>query len=658
MKRITLAVLIPFIFIVSCQKEQDASTVLEVRLPEESRTHLESPAICWNTGDAIVVNGQRSTGMEVKDGGRSALFTLPALEAPYQALYPADNYNSGLLVLPEEQTYVPDSFDPAAALMYGWSGTTPDMDFHCGTAFLKIIVQGSEDTHDIRRIEIASAGRGGMSGNFSFNTKTHRLDNFCPDGRKVIVRSADGIPQGSPIYAAIAPGTYVSGLKIRIVDVFGHYQDLTSSPTFIAEEGVAYTTTLPFAPVGTIIDGSTSDSDTPPVIVPATKEGTMVRSSVADPCLYYIKGMFYLTMTGTSNIAMISDASPNALTTSAHPMKPALYIYQSSKDPNVAAMFGEDAEINGTWSPELHYFSEEDFPGRSGWYMFLALRKKHMVGEIASSEFIRMVVLKSVSGNIEGPYGHPLDGTVNKSQPLLSADGSPYVEWGCGQSVLRVPTGQYAGLYALWVAETGRGEGEGKFYQKIMISRMSSPWQLTGDIGVVTTPTQQWEKKGSSDVLPEVVEGGTAIYGDHGEIFLAYCGSGYWSDYGLGQLTLKQANGDYRNPLVTSSWTKFGKNPVFTSRTSPYMRGAGHAFFLKDEKDNRFMCYHAYPFDGEKRGSARNAYLESYYIDYETTYATAPQGVLCFGLRGNGTPAPTDTTFTFFVREVQRTAHF
>ena len=73
MKRITLAVLIPFIFIVSCQKEQDASTVLEVRLPKESRTHLESPAICWNTGDAIVVNGQRSTGMEVKDGGRSAL---------------------------------------------------------------------------------------------------------------------------------------------------------------------------------------------------------------------------------------------------------------------------------------------------------------------------------------------------------------------------------------------------------------------------------------------------------------------------------------------------------------------------------------------------------------------------------------------------------
>ena len=63
------------------------------------------------------------------------------------------------------------------------------------------------------------------------------------------------------------------------------------------------------------------------------------------------------------------------------------------------------------------------------------------------------------------------------------------------------------------------------------------------------------------------------------------------------------------------------------------------------------MCYHAYPFDGEKRGSARNAYMEPCSIDYGYTSATAPQGLLSFGLPGNGIAAPSSSSFTFYVRQ-------
>ncbi|MBQ7268562.1 MAG: family 43 glycosylhydrolase [Bacteroidales bacterium] len=651
MKRYFIAALLPFILISSCRKEQEPCTVIKASFTEEVRTTLAFPKLHWSAGDVIVVNGQSSTGIEIHSEGEHASFTLPPVQPPYRALYPASACSGLNLVLPEEQVYVEDSFDPSAALMYGWSESTPDLGFSCGTAFLKVTVQGNSDTHAIRRIELASAGSEGLSGSFSFNTSTHRLDNHCAAGTKVIVRSPEGIPQGRPIYAAIAPGTYPSGLNIRIVDVHGHYRDLRSDNSFTASAGVIYATTVPFEPSGTIIDGTTSDSNLPGAVTAVTKEGTMVRSSVADPCMYYLDGKFYLTMTGTSNIGMVSDPSPNALTTAAHPMNASLYVYQSSKDPNVAAMFGDGAEINGTWSPEIHYFSEQDFPGEGGWYMFLALRKKYIVDNIAMSTFLRMVVLKSTSGKIQGPYGHPVDGTANKSQSLLDASGAEYTEWGCGQSILRIPTGQYAGIYALWVAETGRGEGLGNFYQKIMISRMSSPWQLSGEPGIVTTPTQPWEKKGASELLPQVVEGATAVYGKHGEIFLAYCGSGYWSDYGLGQLTLKRTGTDYMNPLLTSSWVKYDNNPIFSSRQSEDMRGAGHAFFLKDEKDSLFMCYHAYPFDGEKRGSARNAYMEPCSIDYGYTSATAPQGLLSFGLPGNGIAAPSSSSFTFYVRQ-------
>ncbi|MBO4447462.1 MAG: family 43 glycosylhydrolase, partial [Bacteroidales bacterium] len=345
------------------------------------------------------------------------------------------------------------------------------------------------------------------------------------------------------------------------------------------------------------------------------------------------------------------DASPEQLTTAVHPTTASTHVYQSSKDGNVTAMFGAGAEINGTWSPEIHYFSESDFPGNSGWYMFLALREKDIVNGIATSNYVRMVVLKSLSDGPEGPYGDPVTGAANQSRQMLDSEGNGYDEWACGQSVLRIPDGQYAGIYAMWVAETGRGQGAGKFYQKIMISRMALPWQLSGETGVVTTPTQDWEKKGSDDVLPMVVEGSTAIYGDHGEIFLAYCGSGYWSDYGLGQLTLARNGGDYANPLETSSWIKYEGNPVFSSTGTKDLRGAGHAFFLTDNEGMRFMCYHAYPYENGVRGSSRNAYLEPYSIDYDSVSETAPQGLLRLGLLETGKTAPVTSTFSFHLKK-------
>lgn len=651
MKRFSLFILLSLFVISSCRKEEENTTVIRASIPEEARTVLAFPRLHWSEGDAIVVNGKVSTGIQISAEACYATFTLPLVNAPYQTLYPAIAYDGSSLTLPEEQTYVAGSFDPSAALMYGWSESSADLAFHCGTAFLKIIVQGSGDTHDIKRVEIASGGSEGLSGKFTFNASTHRLDKDCPEGKKVIVRSTEGIPQGSPIYAAIAPGTYASGLKLRIVDMKGHYRDLTSSNAFVAQEGTVYDTAVSFEPTGTIIDGSTSDSETPAKPVAVTKEGTLIRTGVADPCLLYENGRFYLTMTGTSNIAMVTDTALDQLTTAAHPMSSSLYIYQSSKDPNVKAMFGDDAVINGTWSPEIHHFSEEDFPGMSGWYMFLSLRKKEEEGSGSTSSQVRMVVLKSQSDSPQGPYGDPLDGAVNKSRQVQNAAGYGISEWSCGQTVLRIPSGKYAGIYALWVEEVGRGLGYGNFYQKIMISKMSSPWRFTGETGIVTTPTQVWEKDGADATLPMVVEGAAAIYGAHGEIFLAYCGSGYWSLYGLGQLTLKMEGDDYADPLQTDSWIKHAKNPpVFSSRHAEDLRGAGHGFFIKDEKGNGFFCYHAYPVVDGVKASSRNAYMEPYYIDYDTKSPSAPYGLLMLGINGDRCTAPVSSSFTFYVK--------
>lgn len=374
--------------------------------------------------------------------------------------------------------------------------------------------------------------------------------------------------------------------------------------------------------------------------------GTLVRTSTADPCLIYHNGYFYLTMTGRSALAMIKDSSLSALSTTHHSTSENIF-YRSKSDPTVKALFGEDAEINGTWSPEIHYFSEEEFPGQSGWYLYFALRKKVVEKGKTSSREIKTIVMKSLSGEVEGPYGHPVTGAEQCSQPLLDKDGELVGNWCIGASILRVPTGKYKGVYLTWVEETGRGEGLGKFYQKIMISRISSPWQLSGESGVVTTPTQSWEFKGSSKTHPRVVEGGTAVYGDHGEIFLTYSGSGYWSDYGLGQLTLRRKDGDYADPLKTNSWVKYDKNPIFTAVGSEGLVGAGHATFLKDENGCRFFCYHAYPFVDGKKVRMRNAYIEPYTINYKAVTPTSPEGVLCMGKNKDGVCAPTDAKIKF-----------
>ncbi len=387
-----------------------------------------------------------------------------------------------------------------------------------------------------------------------------------------------------------------------------------------------------------------------------TFDGTMVRPGTADPNLFFHGGKYYMTQTGTSRIAVFETEHVDELgtLTLGSNISYKAYLNGVVYDPTVKELFGSGATINGTWSPEIHYIGADLFGEEyEGWYMFLGLRKN-----TGDSSMVRMVVLKSMTDSPKGPYGHPTNGTANYSQPVLDTNGDVWDEWACGQTTLTIPEGPYKGTYTMWVAEEGRGQSgsSGKFYQKIMIAKMKSPWQFDGQPGIVTTPTQDWEYAGASSTHPRVVEGATPVYGKNGEIFITYSGSGYWSDYGLGQLTWN--GGD---PLKTSSWVKLSVangNPIFTATTAENLRGAGHASFLTDTDGNGFICYHAYAYDyvyDEETGkwsdtkvkaSSRDAYIEPYYIDY-SAWNGVSYGVIRLGINGNGVPADTASKVTF-----------
>ncbi len=397
-----------------------------------------------------------------------------------------------------------------------------------------------------------------------------------------------------------------------------------------------------------------------------TLPSTLLRKGCADPWLFRHEGKFYLTQTGSTKVSVLASETLAGLAMSNSAQTVA---YDSAFDTTVKS-FGYSG-VSGTWSPEIHHYADTDFPGHGGWYMFVALRD----AATEDSRHVKSVVLKSVTGNPAGPYGHPVTGEKFSSQPLLDKDGAIYAEWAVGQTALVIRQGEWKGVYALYVTERGRGTRN--FYQEIRIARLKTPWQLATDSGIVTVPTQFWETVGASRTgykdqakrkatpfFPRVVEGATAVYGDKGDVYLIYSGSGYWTNYGLGQLTWTG-----EDPLQTSSWTKFEFNPIFTiaNRRGKHLpgldlQGPGHASFFRDAAGKRFLVYHAYPYnsstaekvvDGErlapgKKGKRRHAYVEPYRIDYGEWNGTG-WGVVHVGAKDNSHPAASDTKINYAI---------
>ena len=399
-----------------------------------------------------------------------------------------------------------------------------------------------------------------------------------------------------------------------------------------------------------------------------TLPSTLLKKKSADPWLFRHNGKFYLTQTGATKVFVLeSDALSGFAATGCSKA----LAYDCASDPTVKQLGYKG--VNGTWSPEIHRFTDAEFPGHAGWYMFLAIRDSAP----GDSRHIKSVVLKSISGKPTGPYGNPVTSKKFSSQLLLGKDGNPCAEWAVGQSALVLSKGAWKGVYALYVTESGRGTKD--FHQEIRIARLGTPWQLASDSGIVTVPTQFWETVGASrkgrrdsagkepaKFFPRVVEGATAVYGDRDDVYIIYSGSGYWTNYGLGQLTWTG-----EDPLKTSSWTKYSFNPIFTIADkrgkhlpSLDLQGPGHASFFRDADGKRFLVYHAYPYnassvekkvDGEtlapkRKSKHRNAYVEPYRINY-SEWNGAGWGVFHIGANDDTHPAPSATAISYSLED-------
>ncbi|MBQ5809780.1 MAG: family 43 glycosylhydrolase, partial [Clostridia bacterium] len=316
--------------------------------------------------------------------------------------------------------------------------------------------------------------------------------------------------------------------------------------------------------------------------------------TAADPFVFYHDGMYYMTSTGGTSIGLACAANLSDLGSAAK-----------------TTIFKAPSTYKNAWSPEIHYFSDEEIGfGKGGWYMFLGLANTEDEDHSGQREY----VLKCLDGDyLLGRWGNPLTGAVN--EPLMieftysNSQGTNYNDIFCaGMSILRV-NGK---VYMTFVSEIGRDTSA--FHQTINIVTFKTPWEITGEPVKICEPTYDWEMNGYSTNgtkwWPKVVEGCSPVYGEDGSIYLMYTGSGYWTTwYALGYMKLVGTD-----PMNPASWQK-NPTPILQRKsplTSKTVNGCGHGSYFTDSEGKMWVCYHGYV--GKNTDSGRFAFLEPIYV--------------------------------------------
>lgn len=230
-------------------------------------------SVFWAEGDQILVNGETSTNIDIDpDNKKSASFTLPVVDAPYCAVYPAslyvaDSYKTVKedstvieITIPSTQTYVENGFDPNAAIMTARGEAGGGLAFKHAMAYLKVAVTGT----NVKSIRVNGNDNEALSGAYTISYSKSKVA-FGPkkneEGKAIGNTSAtiscgeSGVASGTPVFIAIPAREYKEGLTLTIVSVDNKYQVVHSKKSFNAGPGKVYPTEIAFNAAGTYLEG-------------------------------------------------------------------------------------------------------------------------------------------------------------------------------------------------------------------------------------------------------------------------------------------------------------------------------------------------------------------------------------------------------------------
>lgn len=230
-------------------------------------------SVFWAEGDQILVNGETSTNIDIDpDNKKSASFTLPVVDAPYCAVYPAglyvkDSYKTVKedstvieITIPSTQTYVENGFDPNAAIMTARGEAGGGLAFKHAMAYLKVAVTGTT----VKSIRVNGNDNEALSGAYTisysksgiaFGPKKNEEGKAIGNTSATISCGESGVASGTPVFIAIPAREYKNGLTLTIVDAENHYQVVRSMMAFTAGPGKVYPTEIAFNAAGTYLEG-------------------------------------------------------------------------------------------------------------------------------------------------------------------------------------------------------------------------------------------------------------------------------------------------------------------------------------------------------------------------------------------------------------------
>lgn len=207
------------------------------------------------------------------------------------------------------------------------------------------------------------------------------------------------------------------------------------------------------------------------------------------------------------------------------------------------------------WAPELHIID-----GKC--YIYFAASD-------GDNHNHRMYVLYNDSNNPLAEY--KMHGKITDDSDRWAIDGTVFKY-----------NGQYYYLWSGW-------DGFIDVRQSIYICKMLDPFTLTGERKLISTPTFDWEKVGSTpedqEYNPYVNEGPFCVEINN-NVYLAYSAAGSWCDgYCIAFMKL---NGN--DPLDINCWKKYEN---LTLSKNGLVKGSGHCCILKENNDYK-VFFHAW----------------------------------------------------------------
>lgn len=266
----------------------------------------------------------------------------------------------------------------------------------------------------------------------------------------------------------------------------------------------------------------------------------------ADPSMVLAGGKYYYCFAGAGNTIKIAPLS-------------SLENMSSFTSTTVFTAPSDEMYSKDIWAPELVWVSGK-------WYVYFA-------ADDGTNANHRMYVLEGGSNP-----DNPLDGSYTFKGKIYDTSND---RWAIDGTVFTYNSENYF-VWSGWDVSDGN-------QQNLYIAKMSNPWTLSTSRVCISTPTNSWEKSGSSSINegPEVLINGSKVH-------IIFSAAGSWTDnYCLGRITCTDGNF-----LNASSWTK-SADPVF--QKTEYTFGPGHNTFVKSvDGTENWIIYHCARYSGSK----------------------------------------------------------